>query len=189
MTARVVAGVFVGGASRRMSGRPKGLLLAPDGRTIVARMVDLLAASRVDDVVLVGASGPYAAVGLPAIEDQPTGIGPLGGLVALLRRAAGERALALACDMPFVSTELVRHLLEAPAAAVVAPRVDGAWEPLCARYDAARMLPIAERCVAQREHALQTVLTIAGATPLRLTSDFLRELRDWDSPEDVASGD
>jgi molybdenum cofactor guanylyltransferase len=185
MTARVVAGVFVGGASRRMSGRPKGLLQAPGGRTIVERMFDVLAASGIDDAVLVGACAQYEALGLPAIEDQPSGIGPLGGLVSLLRRAAGECALAMACDMPFVSSALVRRLLDAPAAAVVAPWHDDRWEPLCARYDAARMLPIAERCVCAREHALQRVLTVAGATPLPLSGDLLRELRDWDSPEDV----
>jgi molybdenum cofactor guanylyltransferase len=172
-----------------MSGRPKGLMQAPGGRTIVERMFDLLAASGVDDAVLVGASAQYEALGLPAIEDQPSGIGPLGGLVALLRRAPGECALAIACDMPFVSRGLVRRLLEAPAAVVVAPWRDGRWEPLCARYDAARMLPIAERCVAEREHALQRVLSVAGATPLPLSGDLLRELHDWDSPEDVTPSD
>jgi molybdopterin-guanine dinucleotide biosynthesis protein A len=152
---------------------------------IVERMVDVLADCGVDDAVLVGASAQYSALGLPAIEDQPSGIGPLGGLVALLRHAGGGCALALACDMPFVSTTLVRCLLEAPAAVVVAPWHGGIWEPLCARYDAARMLPLVERCVAHRQHSLQHVLTVAGATPLPLSGDLLGNLRDWDTPEDA----
>lgn len=185
MRRRVVAGVFVGGASRRMSGRPKGLMRAPGGRTIVERMFALLEACCIDDVVLVGAAAEYAALGSPAIDDQPSGIGPLGGLVSLLRRATSGYALALACDMPFVSAALVQSLLDAPAAAVVAPRVDGLWEPLCARYDAFRVLPVAELCVSRRDHALQGLLATAGAVELPLAHERRSELRDWDTPEDV----
>lgn len=188
MTSGVVAGLLVGGASRRMSGRPKGLLRAPGGCTIVERMVRVLEACAIDDIVLVGpvgASAEYAALGIPAIEDEPVGIGPLGGLVSLLRRAAGGYALAFACDMPFVSTALVRGLLEAPAAAIVAPRCHGRWEPLCARYDAIFVLPIAERHAAQGEHALHRLLAVAGAVELPLSKERFGELRDWDSPEDV----
>ncbi|HXX68118.1 MAG TPA: NTP transferase domain-containing protein [Polyangiaceae bacterium] len=185
--ALVAAGIFVGGASRRMSGSPKGLLIAPGGLTIVERMRAVLAECGVDDVVLVGASSAYAALGLPAVEDQPSGIGPLGGLVSLLRRADGGYALAFACDMPFVSATLVRGLLDAPAAAVVAPLRGGLWEPLCARYDAALVLPIAEQCAAQRVHSLQELLAAAGAAQLPLSEDRRHELRDWDAPEDVVN--
>lgn len=181
----VVAGIFVGGASSRMSGRPKGLLRAPGGRTIVERMRDLLADIAVEDVVLVGASSAYAALGIRAIEDRPSGIGPLGGLASLLRRAGDNRVLALACDMPFVTARLLRSLLDAPSAAVVAPRCDGRWEPLCARYDAAVVLPIVEKHVAQSDHSLQRLLIAAGAAPLPLSEERRSELRDWDAPEDV----
>lgn len=185
MTMRVVAGLFVGGASRRMSGRPKGLIRAPGGRTIIERMLDLLSACRIDDVVLVGAAGEYVVLGLPAIDDAPSGIGPLGGLVSLLRLATHGYALALACDMPFVSAALVQSLLDAPPAPVVAPRVNGLWEPLCARYEAVRVLPLAELRVLRRDHALQGLLATAGAVELPLANERRRELRDWDTPEDV----
>lgn len=181
---RAVAGVLVGGQATRMGGRAKGLLAAPDGRPIVERWVQILQSVGAQ-VVLVGASEAYAHLGLERLEDDPPGIGPLGGLVALLRRAGLASALAIACDMPHVSRALVERLVEAPAAPIVAPRRDGRWEPLFARYDAPRVLPVALARVAARAHALQGLLDAAGAAELPVSAAEMRELGDWDSPEDL----
>jgi molybdopterin-guanine dinucleotide biosynthesis protein A len=181
----LVAGIFVGGPGSRMGGVPKGLLRGPDGVTLVERWRALLDALGVE-VVLVGSAGPYASTGLPALADEPAGIGPLGGLVALLRRAGPRTALALACDMPFVSRGLVERLLGAPTGpSVVAPRRDGLWEPLCARYDAARVLPAAAAHAASPYHSLQRLLESVGAAELPLGPGDREDLRDWDTPDDV----
>jgi len=180
-----LAGIFVGGPARRMGGRPKGLLEAPDGVTIVERWRAMLADAGAE-VVLVGDAAAYAGLGVPALADDPPGVGPLGGLVALLRRAADRPAVAVACDMPFVSRALVERLLAAPdAAPIVAPRREGRWEPLCARYDPARVLPLAVARAASPYHSLQRLLDDAGAAPLPLAPQEADELRDWDSPDDV----
>jgi molybdopterin-guanine dinucleotide biosynthesis protein A len=181
-----LAGVFVGGASRRMRGAPKGLLRGPDGVTLVERWRGLLVEIGVD-VVLVGQGAAYAGLGIEALADEPAGIGPLGGLVALLQRAGDRPALAFACDMPFVSRALVARLLAAPDdAAIVAPRRDGRWEPLCARYDPRRVLPVAVTRAASDDHSLQRLLSDAGAVELPLEPGEDGELTDWDTAEDVA---
>jgi molybdopterin-guanine dinucleotide biosynthesis protein A len=180
-----IAGIFVGGPARRMGGRPKGLMLGPDGVTIVERWRTMLAAVGVP-VVLVGEAGAYAGLGLPMIPDEPRGIGPLGALVALLRHAGAHPALALACDMPFVSRALIERLLAAPTESpIVAPRREGRWEPLCARYDPARVLPLAIARVASPYRSLQRLLDDAPAAELPLSGSEAEELRDWDSPHDV----
>lgn len=181
----VLAGVFVGGVGRRMGRRAKGMLEAPGGGTLVERWLAVLGEVGVRRVLLVGRHEAYGALGLETIEDDPGGIGPIGGLAALLRRAGASRALALACDMPFVSPGLVERLLSAPEAPIVAPRRDGLWEPLCARYDAERVLPEVLRRIAAGEHSLQPLLTEAGATPLPLGPGEAGDLRDWDTPDDV----
>jgi molybdopterin-guanine dinucleotide biosynthesis protein A len=182
--AALFAGIFVGGRSSRMGGRPKGLLTAPGGRTIVDRW-RALTESLGAHPVLVGAGAAYADVGIERIDDDPPGIGPLGGLIALLRRADGADALALACDMPFVSRALLARLVAGePTAAILAPRRGDRWEPLCARYSAA-VLPLASEQAATAGHSLQQLLDRAGAVALALSGDEDRELRDWDFPEDV----
>jgi molybdopterin-guanine dinucleotide biosynthesis protein A len=59
LTHPAVAGVFVGGAARRMEGMPKGLLLASDGRTLVEHTSSMLLEAGASEVVLVGRSTAY----------------------------------------------------------------------------------------------------------------------------------
>lgn len=185
MSSAIIAGVFVGGASSRMGGAAKGLLEAPDGGTIVDRWRGLLRAAGVSEIVLCGVNDAYASLGLECIEDVPECAGPLGGVVALLRRAGDRRALAVACDMPFVSPGLIEKLVRAPDAPLVAPRLDGRWEPFCARYDAPRVLPVAKRQMAADARSLQRLFDVAGAVQLHLSPAEIAELRDWDTPEDI----
>jgi molybdopterin-guanine dinucleotide biosynthesis protein A len=169
-----------------MGGRAKGLLVTPDGETLIARCRRVLWAAGVSDVVLVGTHPAYTSLGLEAIPDQPAGIGPMGGLLALLERARGAPSLAVACDMPFVTEALLRRLLAAPGASVAAPRRAHRWEPLCARYDG-RVLPCARAAVAARRYSLQRLLDQAGAVELPLSEGELPALDDWDAPEDIAA--
>jgi molybdopterin-guanine dinucleotide biosynthesis protein A len=185
---RCVAGVFVGGQSSRMGGQPKGLLPAPEGGTLVERCCRVLAGAGIDDVVLVGAQAAYAPLGLPMLDDAPPGTGPLGGMLALLGYAAGARApfaIALACDMPFVSAGLIARLRDAAPAAIVAPRRDGRWEPLCARYSWGAAA-LGERRVASGDYSLQRWLDQGQAIELSLSPEEAQELRDWDTPTDMA---
>jgi molybdopterin-guanine dinucleotide biosynthesis protein A len=185
VNASTIAGLFVGGRATRMGGHPKGLMHAPSGPTIVDRWRALLDSLSVP-AVLVGAHPAYAHLGIPMVADDPVGIGPLGGLVALLRRAGSGRALALAGDMPFVSRALVARLLSGGDAPVLAFRRGERWEPLCARYDAPRVLPIAVARAASGLHSLQGLLDEAGAVGVPLSEAEQDELSDWDSPGDLA---
>jgi molybdenum cofactor guanylyltransferase len=181
-----VAGIFVGGRGTRMGGIAKGTLTAASGETLVERWRRLFAELGVR-CVLVGRHEAYAALQMEQIDDHPPGIGPLGGLVALLERVARGNVLAVACDMPFVSAELLATLAAYPsAAAVVAPRRDGRFEPLLGRYDAARVLPAAERLVRAGRHSLQDLLNELGAESFPLAAHEYDQLRDWDRPEDRA---
>lgn len=183
----LVAGIFVGGRGSRMGGQAKGLLVAPGGETIVARWRRMFDAVAVP-AVLVGAHAAYAGVGLPLLEDAARGIGPLGGLLALLAHAGDGEAIAVACDMPYVSEALVRRLVEAPDAAAVAPRRAGKWEPLFARYDAPVARAVAVANAQAGRASLQALLDALGADELALTDAEAFELGDWDTPEDVARG-
>ena len=167
-----------------MGGVAKGLLRAPSGETLLARWQRLFAELGVP-CVLVGRHEAYRAAELESIADDPPGVGPLGGLIALLARAGTGSVVAVACDMPFVSRELLAKLLEFPAGApVVAPRSGGRWEPLFARYAASHALPIAQRRAAAGRHSLQGLIDELGAEVLPLDANEIAELRDWDRPED-----
>jgi molybdopterin-guanine dinucleotide biosynthesis protein A len=186
-----VCGLFVGGQARRMGGVAKGLLPAPDtGEPLVARL-RRHAESLGLGCVLVGESPAYGGLGLPMLADAPSGIGPLGGLRALLLWAAGAPVVALAGDLPYVSPELLRRLLAAgsapaPVRDVVAARRQDRWEPLCARYEAT-VLPVLDAALAAGEHSFQALLRRLRVHELALTADEARQLTDWDAPGDIPS--
>lgn len=189
----VLVGIFVGGRALRMGGVPKGLLAAPRSEeTLVERLlrVSHQALGR-HESLLVGRAPAYAGLGLPFVEDAPAGVGPLGGLCALLD-AALERSsgavIALACDLPHVSAELIQRLAaHAPEAAAVAPRSDGKWQPLMARYEPHRALLAARAALAAGERALYCVLDRlgSGTVELPLAAEEAALLRDWDEPADL----
>jgi molybdopterin-guanine dinucleotide biosynthesis protein A len=177
-------GIFVGGASSRMGGAPKGLLRLPTGETIVERW-RALARELGLAAVLVGNPGPYAGLGLDNVEDARRGGGPLSGLVGLLRARADARVVAVACDMPFVTAPLLSRLaFSSSASAVLAPARDGLFEPLFARYERARVLPLAEAQLGTGDLSLQRLLRAAGAEPFEVAADEWRQLVDWDEPTD-----
>jgi molybdopterin-guanine dinucleotide biosynthesis protein A len=180
-----LVGIFVGGRARRMGGIAKGLLPAPDGAGPLVLRASGLAQTLALRVVLVGEHPAYAALGLPMIADAAADAGPLGGLVALLEHARGEDVIALACDLPYLDGTLLARLAhERPDAAILAPRRDGRWEPLAARYGAG-VLPSARRRLDARELALQALLAEVGATELPLDAATLPTLDDWDTPADL----
>jgi len=180
--------IFIGGASRRMGGRPKGLLRAPTGETIVERWRSLATTVGLPSV-LVGDTGAYVHLGMETVADEIPGAGPLAGLVGLLRSRPEAQVIAVACDMPHVSADLLRRLAFSEIdAAVVAPRREGRYEPLFARYDRARVLPLAERQLAGGDRSLQKLLRDAGAQTFPLSDGEWPLLDDWDEPPDLPNG-
>ena len=178
-----VAGIFVGGRGERMGGAAKGLLAGPDGRPIIESLRDMLTGLGLE-VVLVGRDPRYDALRLQAVDDEPGGIGPLGGLIGLLRHAGDRLAMAIACDMPFVDAPLVGRLLGAPPAPVVAPRRGSLWEPLFARYEPAKVLSAARARASGGQRSLQGLLDDVGAREFPLSEEEWPRLRDWDTPSD-----
>lgn len=190
----VLVGIFVGGKSTRMHGRPKGLLPAPNSPlNLVERLVEVARHALPDTrVVLVGQHRAYDPLVLPQLADLAAdGAGPLAGLGALCHEAARaefDEVLCLACDLPYVEPTLLerlaRHALGAPA---VAARVDGYWQPFFARFCVADATPVIEARLAARRLGLYGVLDELGAVELPLDASEARQLRDWDTPEDVPS--
>jgi molybdopterin-guanine dinucleotide biosynthesis protein A len=193
---RIIAGLFVGGTSRRMGGVPKALLAAPDrlDDTILERSIRMLREGGVNDVVLVGAAPwlPERLRGMPCIADRVRDAGPLAGLATLLEEAVrrgASRVIAMACDMPYVSASLVARLVHTDTPrAIVAPRGSShptRWDALFARYEHERVALVVDALLRERRLAMQGVFDGVEAEPLALDDRERALLRDWDSPDDV----
>jgi molybdopterin-guanine dinucleotide biosynthesis protein A len=139
------AAILAGGRATRFGGRDKSALLV-EGRSILERQIHELS-HITSDILLVGGNLSARAIdGARYVADQVAGCGPLGGLHAALTDALGEATIVVACDMPFVSASLFRHLLVLTSGVdAVVPRTEHGYHPLCAAYTPACIKPIARR--------------------------------------------
>jgi len=147
--------VLAGGRSKRM-GTDKAALIHPDGRPLARRAVDLL--SQVCDKVVVSLRHqqpppPQIAEGNEIhIARDPEGKseGPLVGIIAAMRRFPDADCLVVACDLPRLDEETLRHLASSRQVGecflAYRSEFDGLPEPLCAYY-AAEALPVLEQAL------------------------------------------
>jgi molybdenum cofactor guanylyltransferase len=136
------AAILAGGQATRFGGLDKSALTV-DGRTILDRQVAELA-PLTSDLLIVSERTYHAAA--RTIADVVPGCGPLGGLHAALTHARGNAVFLIACDMPYVTTAFIAHLLQfASEADIVVPQTERGYHPLCAVYTRACLEPVARR--------------------------------------------
>ena len=142
---RVTGVVQAGGKSIRMGGAPKALVPL-GGRSIIERVVDAVRAVTGDVLIVTNTPALYAHLGLPMVPDVFPDHGSLGGIYSGLAAVPGDAAFTVACDMPFLSVEVVRLVASRAAEAdVVIPQIAGQWETLHACYAKSCLGPIERR--------------------------------------------
>ena len=136
--------IQAGGQSRRM-GQDKALLPFL-GQPLIQRVIDR--AGPLADEILVTTNHPenYAFLNLPLHPDIIPDRGALSGLYTALHAAHHDSVLIVACDMPFVSPELLDaqiDWLEQGYDAVI-PRGEEGTEPFHAVYRRSTCLGLAQ---------------------------------------------
>ena len=179
---------MAGGQSSRM-GRDKALIPF-NGAPLIARIADVLAPIFPRIIVVTGNPNIASAAELPAVSDQFSQRGPLAGIHAALAHF-GEPTFVVACDMPFLNADFIRHLVHDFKGAARVPLSEGGFEPLHAIY--------APACVPRFEHylrgatqmpPLRRVLEEVGASWIavevarRFESD-LKMFENWNVPADI----
>lgn len=183
--------VLAGGRSRRM-GTDKATLLHPDGRSLVRRTVDLLADAGCARVVVSlrhdqEVPGEIESMPGVTIARDPEGAsdGPLSGTLASMRIHPAADWLVVACDLPRLDVQTLRHLVAARQTGdnfiCYRSEFDGLPEPLCALYTAAA-LPVLEAAVTDGIRCPRKVLIRQSARMLDLPVP--RALENANSPDD-----
>jgi molybdopterin-guanine dinucleotide biosynthesis protein A len=143
----VAAIILAGGRSRRM--RREKALLPVCGRTMIEALIDQVRPHFAAMLVSAGDMRKFAFLGLPVIEDETPGEGPLPAILTALRASPCRLNFIMACDIPCIDAAFLRRMLAlAPVSDIVVPRYrDGKFEPLFAAY-ARVVVPVIERQVA-----------------------------------------
>ena len=140
MAARTLTlGAILAGGRNRRYGSHKALAVL-GGTRIIDRVSEAVAVAASRVVVVANELDLYGDVASEVRPDVQPGLGVLGGIHTAVRWARDtgcDVALIVACDMPFVSGELLARLVEmADRTTAALPASDGprGLEPLCAVY-------------------------------------------------------
>jgi molybdopterin-guanine dinucleotide biosynthesis protein A len=105
------------------------------------------------------------------IADLKSDLGPIAGIQAALHAHPDRAWLVLACDLPFLDTATLRHLIahrdSSRIATAYRSNFDGLPEPLCAIFEP-RSLPIIEQSISQGQHCPRALLARSDVTLLDL---------------------
>ena len=144
--------MLAGGKSRRL-GQDKRQLPIASPLPLLAETIARVSQLSDDVIVASGSDAPWPELAPTRfVLDAGPDCGPLGGICSGLAAVRHERALVVACDLPFLNLAVLRALLRRTAgeALVVPRRADGRLEMLHAIYDRA-CLPTIQRRLASRQ--------------------------------------
>lgn len=180
--------ILAGGASSRM-GSNKALLLHQGGRLI--EKIYLTLAGLFEEVLIV-TNTPELYRFLPCrkVADIHPGQGVMSGIHAGLAQSGESAIFVVACDMPHLKGELIRHLVSlAEGVDVVMPVSAGGFEPVHALYRKECLSALEEllqNADNSRMVALLTRVRVREVPPQELTAfdpDFI-SFDNINTPED-----
>lgn len=163
-----VTGVILAGGESRRMGSDKSLLPIAGAR-FIDHVYRCLSSLFEEVLIVTNSTGLYADLPCRKVPDLYPGRGSLAGIHSGLRHAGQEKIFVAACDMPFLSADVVRRICqEKDTADIVVPRSAQGIEPLHALY-ARACLPAVEEAIGAGEKRIVSffpqvrVAEIAGA--------------------------
>lgn len=182
--AHLSAVILAGGKSSRFGKDKAGMEIS--GERVLDRLIELVKGFPFRAVAVVFAATQEMDLppSITILRDDQEGLGPIGGLATAMRHLPGG-ILVTACDMPLVSSPLVKWLLDhydANADAVIA-RHQGGVEPLFGIYEKS-FLPAMEEAIKSGRYALHVLLEAANVRFVDAPDRFGDEFVNVNTPED-----
>lgn len=187
------AAILAGGRSSRM-GRDKAFLpVLPDGETLIRHQATLLRRLGCDELIISGRAGvDYRVPGSRVVTDTVIDSGPLAGLATLLTAARHPWVMAIAVDLPLLTTDYLAKLLATGGGVTgVVPLGADGYEPLVGLYPKT-ILPMIGNALAAGKLSLQPLIHAAVAEglvrPLAIEAHERVLFTNWNTPADVGNG-
>ena len=169
-----VTGVILAGGKSSRFGPNKAFAMV-EGTPLIERVLTIMRSLFQRTILITNTPDEYSYLGIPIYQDIIKGLGPLGGIYTGLTEILNEAGFFVACDMPSLNPELIRHLVEVGKGPdVVVPRIDGKLEALHALYSK-RCKPEVEGLI---EAGIYQVIQLFPRVSVRHVDDD--ELREFD---------
>lgn len=174
--------ILAGGQSRRF-GSDKALAEI-DGVSFIGRVYEALAPLCTEVLVSVGINARTYPLPGPArfITDRTPDAGPIAGLEAGLAEAWAPWTLAVACDLPFMTSDVllsVADMRHSTLEAVVGSTPAGQLQPLCSCYHQS-VLPTLRGQLRRREYALHKLVRLLRTQTASVPASALRNVNTLD---------
>lgn len=135
--------ILAGGRSRRM-GRDKPFVEFA-GTTLVEWLLERVGGAFSHTFVVSKDVRPYLRLAVPAVADAAASFSPAVGVYTAVLASPTPYTLCLGCDIPFVTTRLLRLLADLAIGHEALVSRDGKWlQPLCAVYSKSTLGPLQE---------------------------------------------
>ena len=190
--ANVAGFILLGGKSSRYGSNKAFVEI--DGVRLVDRVAGIMQSIFQRVVLLTNTPEEYVYLRMPMVEDLVKGFGPMGGIYTGLMTLSDEAGFFVACDMPFLSESLIRHMVDlSDDFDAVVPRMDWMLEPLHALYSK-KCLPVIHKAIGQHQHQILKCFAELGVRyvdeeELRLWDPDLRSFFNINKPEDLLRRD
>ncbi len=186
--------ILVGGKSSRMGSNKAFLELK--GKTFIELQIELLRKMFDEISISANTSAEYEYLDLPIFKDVYPGKGPLGGIYTSLINSSSLHTFMLACDMPFVEPELIKHLKDLTKEYdVVIPKSEKGLEPLHAFYSKKCIDPIKRslnennlRIISFFPHVNVKIVELDSLASSDRFKNSIKNLNTMDDYEDVTNG-
>jgi molybdopterin-guanine dinucleotide biosynthesis protein A len=183
LRSRPIGAILAGGAGLRIGGEKATVEL--HGKPLICYPLEALGQVLKKVAILSKASTRLPPISGATVWIEPERPRhPLVGITQALALAGGRPVMVCATDLPFVTPELIRRLVQtdpgrAPAVLACA---QGAMNPLLGCYQPRALQLLVDPARTATEPLLETIATIE---PLLVEADDPEELFDIDTPDDL----
>lgn len=183
MENKITAIVLAGGKSQRM-GTDKGMLDL-NGKTFIQHICDALQPIVGSNILIVSANKEYDALGFSRVEDMIANKGPVGGLYTGLKESKTKVNLVLSVDVPMVSTELLKWMIESHSETdmVTQTKIADKTNPLIGVYDRSMRIVFGEQ-IAGNKLKLQQAIEDVKHRNLEVPEIWNHQVQNINTPEE-----
>lgn len=153
--------VLAGGQSRRM-GLNKALLKI-NGYTMIETVISAIPAEKGSIKIITNSPSDYDFLDYAMIPDRFPRLGPISGVHAGLTDSSFLFNFFLACDLPFISTEVIVAILkEHSGQDIMGVRTPNGLEPLCTIYSK-NCLSVIDKQIRKKSYSMQLLFNLVAS--------------------------
>ena len=169
-----VTGVVLAGGRSSRYGENKALIKI-EGVPLIERVLNTMGSVFHHVIIITNTPNEYAHLQFPMVEDIIKGLGPLGGIYTGLKAISDPKGFFVACDMPLLNPDLIRHMVAiSDDFDVVVPKISWKIEALHGLY--------AKRCLDSIEGLIHSgtyqIFRFFHEVRVRFVDEV--EIRRWD---------